>query len=75
MNYKVKIQPIGEALGAILPTEMLEELHVGPNDEFLAVLTDYGILLMPSDPDIATGLEAFTVGRKKYRAALAELAK
>ncbi len=37
MNYRVKIQPIGEALGAILPKEILDKMNVGPNDELLAV--------------------------------------
>ena len=75
MNYRVKIQPIGEALGAILPKEMLEDLKVGRDDEFLAVLTDDGILLTPHDPALTAGLEALRAGQKKYRQALAELAK
>ena len=75
MNYRVKIQPIGEALGAILPKEILDKMNVGPNDELLAVQTDDGILLTPYDPTLASGLKAFEVGKKKYREALRELAK
>jgi antitoxin component of MazEF toxin-antitoxin module len=75
MSHKVKIQPIGEALGVILPQEMCETLDVGRDDELLAVQTDAGILLTPYNPDIVSGLEAFEHGRKKYREASNELAK
>ena len=75
MNNKVKIQPIGEGFGIILPKEMLENTDVGPDHELLAVQTEYGILLTPYDPNLASGLNAFEIGRKAYRHALDELAK
>lgn len=75
MIHKVKIQPIGEALGAILPKDLLDGMNIGQNDELLAVPSDEGILLIPFDPNFEEAMEAFEVGRKKYHLALHELAK
>lgn len=75
MIHKVKIQPIGEALGAILPKDLLANMNIGQNDELLAVPSDEGILLVPCGPNFDEAMEAFEVGRKKYHQALRELAK
>jgi len=75
MIHKVKVQPIGEALGTILPRDLLENINVGQDDELLAVPSDEGILLLPLDLSFEEAMEAFEVGRKKYHRALRELAK
>ena len=75
MIHRTKIQPIGEALGAILPKDLLENMNIGQDDELLAVPSDEGILLLPLDPNFEEAMEAFEVGRKKYHQALRELAK
>jgi hypothetical protein len=75
MIHKVKIQPIGEALGAILPQDWLDNMNIGRDDELWAVPSDEGILLIPYDPNFEDGMEAFEFGREKYKLALRELAK
>jgi len=75
MIHKVKIQPIGRALGAILPKDLLENMHVGQDDELLVVPANGGILLIPCDANFEEAMEAFEVGREKYNQALHELAK
>ncbi len=42
MIHKVKIQLIGRALGAILPEDLLENMHVGQDDELLVVPYEFG---------------------------------
>jgi putative addiction module antidote len=75
MIHKVKIQPIGEALGAILPQDLLDNMNIGRDDELLAVPSDEGILLLPLEKNFLEAMEAFEVGITKYRQALRELAK
>ena len=53
MIHKVKIQLIGEALGAVLPQDLLDNMNIGKDDELLAVPSDEGILYFEK------GIEAF----------------
>ena len=75
MIHKIRIQAIGEALGTVLPKNLLENMHVGQDDELLVVPADEGILLIPCNPNFEEAIEAFEVGREKYYQALRELAK
>ena len=46
-----------------------------PGDRLFAIDTDEGILLTPYDPEFAAGFAAYRRGAKKYRNALAALAR
>ncbi len=75
MVKQVTIRKAGGSVGATLPKDMADRLHVEPGDTVFAVETDAGILLTPYDPDIEEALGVASTMAKKYRIALRELAK
>ena len=75
MTTRVRIRPVGKALGVVFPKELLNALHVDKNDELYAIPTSDGILLTPYDPEFERTMEEFEVVRRQYRNALRELAK
>ena len=75
MVKEVTLRQAGGSIGATLPKEMAERLHLAAGDTVLAVETERGILLTPYDANVE---RAMTIARrlaKKYRNALRELAK
>jgi putative addiction module antidote len=75
MVREVTLRQVGGSIGATLPKDMAERLHLEVGDRVLAVETEQGILLTPFDPDIEAGLAIAAKTAKKYRNALRELAK
>ncbi len=75
MVKEVTLRQSGGSIGAILPKEMADRLHLAAGDRVLAVETDRGILLTPYDPNVEKALGIARRLAKKYRHALRELAK
>jgi antitoxin MazE len=75
MMREIKLRQVGGSVGATLPKEMADRLHLGVGDRVLAVETDQGILLTPFDPTVEAGLASAAQVAKKYRNALRGLAK
>lgn len=75
MVKEVTLRRAGGSIGATLPKEMADRLHLSPGDTVLAVETDKGILLTPYDVDVERAMAAARRLAKKYRNALRELAK
>ncbi len=75
MVRKVTLRQVGGSIGATLPKDMTERLHLAVGDRVLAVETAEGILLTPFDPDVEEGLALAARAAKKYRNALRELAR
>lgn len=75
MVRDVTLRQVGGSIGATIPKDMAERLHLNVGDRVLAVETDSGILLTPYDPEVADGLKAAARAAKKFRNALRELAK
>ncbi|MEA2694120.1 MAG: hypothetical protein QOJ16_3507 [Acidobacteriota bacterium] len=75
MVRELTLRQVGGSIGATIPKEMAERLHLDVGDRVLAVETENGILLTPYDPDIEAGLAIAGRAAKKYRNALRELAK
>ncbi len=75
MVRNVKLRRMGGSVGATLPKDMAERLHLEAGDDVLAVETTNGILLTPYDPDVEEGLALAATAQKQYRKALRELAK
>ena len=75
MVRSVKLRRMGGSVGATLPKDMAERLHLAAGDEVLAVETANGILLSPYDADVEEGLAIAAEAQKRYRSALRELAK
>lgn len=75
MVRELTLRQVGGSIGATIPKEMAERLHLAVGDRVLAVETSHGILLTPYDPDVETGLAIAAHSAKKFRNALRELAK
>jgi putative addiction module antidote len=75
MVRKVTLRKMGGSVGATLPKDMAERLHVQAGDEVFIVETEDGVLLTPYDPEFQRAMEAYERSASKYRNALRELAK
>lgn len=75
MVKEVTLRRAGGSIGATLPKEMADRLHLEAGDRVLAIETDRGILLTPYDPKVEKALGIARRLAKKYRNALRELAK
>ena len=75
MVREITLRQVGGSIGATLPKDMAERLHLGVGDRVLAVETERGILLSPYDPDVEAGLALAARAAGKFRNALRELAK
>jgi antitoxin MazE len=75
MVRKITLRQVGGSIGATLPKDMADRLHVKPGDEVFAVETDRGILITPFDPLFDKAMAAYERTASKYRNALRELAR
>jgi putative addiction module antidote len=75
MVREVTLRRTGGSIGATLPKEMADRLHLTPGDRVLAVETEKGILLTPYDAKVERTLRVARRLARKYRNALRELAK
>ncbi len=75
MVKTVTLRQVGGSVGATLPKDMADRLHLEPGDSVLAIETDSGVLLTPYDPDTERALEAASRAAKKFRNVLRQLAK
>lgn len=75
MVRKITLRQMGGSIGATLPKDMAERLHVDVGDEVFIVQTDNGILITPYDPEFEAGMAAYKKTAGKYRNALRELSK
>lgn len=75
MVREITLRQVGGSIGATIPKEMAERLHLAVGDRVLAVETERGILLSPYDPDVEAGLAVAANVAKKFRNALRELAR
>lgn len=72
---QLKINKIGDSLGIILSSEILQKLQVGEGDTIVAIETINGIEITPNDPSFEAGMAAYNKVAAKYANALQELAK
>ncbi len=57
MQQRLKIAPIGNSLGVILPKELLARLRVGKGDMLYAMETPDGLMLTAFDPEFVRQAE------------------
>lgn len=75
MTRKVKLTPIGNSTGVVLPKEILDRLHVSRGDELCIVETADGITLTPYDPELAQQMEVAERIMRRRRNLLRKLAE
>ena len=75
MVRSVKLRKMGGSVGATLPKDLADQLHLDAGDEVFVVATDRGLLITPYDPTFAEAMKVYRRGAKKYKNALRELAK
>lgn len=75
MIRELTLRQVGGSIGATIPKDMADRLHLEAGDRMLAIETDRGILLTPYDPDVEEGLAVAAHAARKFRNALRELAK
>lgn len=75
MVREITLRQVGGSIGATLPKDMADRLHLAVGDRVLVVETERGILLSPYDPDVEAGLALASDAARKFRNALRELAK
>ncbi len=75
MVKEVILRRAGGSIAATLPKEMAERFHLEAGDRALAVETDRGILVTPSDPKVEKALGIARRVARRYRNALRELAR
>lgn len=75
MIRELTLRQVGGSIGATIPKDMADRLHLEAGDRVLAIETDRGILLTPYDPDVEEGLAVAAHAARKFRNALRELAK
>ena len=75
MNKPLKLIPIGNSTGVILPKELLRELGAEEGQSISIVRTPNGIELRPYDADFERQMEIARDVMRRRRSALRELAK
>lgn len=73
MVRELTLRQAGGSIGATLPKDMAERLHLNAGDKVLAIETEDGILLTPYDQTTERALAIAARAAKKYRNALREL--
>jgi putative addiction module antidote len=66
---------MGGSIGATIPKDLADRLHLDVGDEVFIVPTDEGLLITPYDPTFEEAMAVYRRGAKKYKNALRELAK
>ncbi len=72
----LQVRKIGNSIGFILPKEMAARFNLKEGDKLFPVeQPGGGLVLTPHDPDFEKAMTVARRGMKRYRNALAELAK
>lgn len=75
MVAALKVRKVGNSLGATIPQEVAQRMHLAPGDTLFLTEAPGGFRLTPYDPEFERQMEAARRIMKKRRNALRELAK
>ena len=75
MNKPLKLIPIGNSTGVVIPKEMLQALGAQAGDALYPVRTPHGYELRRADPDFQEEMELPREIMRRRRNVLRELAK
>ncbi|MCY6492562.1 AbrB/MazE/SpoVT family DNA-binding domain-containing protein [Leptolyngbya sp. GGD] len=71
----LKVEKVGDALGVVLPEEILKKLEVQEGDTLYIIDTPDGIKITACDPNLEKAIQAYEKVNQKYTNALRELSK
>jgi antitoxin component of MazEF toxin-antitoxin module len=74
MVRQVKLRRMGGSVGATIPGDLADRLHLEVGDTVLMIETEHGILLTPFDEDVVEGLAHAREGARDYQSTLRRLA-
>ncbi|WP_439574361.1 AbrB/MazE/SpoVT family DNA-binding domain-containing protein [Phreatobacter sp.] len=75
-GFVLQVRKIGNSVGLILPKELVARANLREGDRLhVAELADGSLQLSARDPHFAKGMESAGKAIRRYRNALAELAK
>lgn len=75
-SYRITVRKIGNSTGLILPKELLAKLNIKEGDQLDVVeQAAKSVRMSVYEPDFSKAMEIARKGMKRYRNALAELAK
>ena len=75
MNKPLKLIPIGNSTGLVIPKDVLRDLGAEQGDSLIAIRTPNGIELRVGDPEFESDMKLAREIMRKDRAILRELAK
>jgi putative addiction module antidote len=75
MQRDLKLRRVGGSIGATIPKDMAERLHLEAGDSVLAIETERGILITPYDAEVEEAMSVAAKVSRQYRNALRELAR
>ncbi len=76
MVVELKLRPLGNSVGAVIPKEALARMNAREGDTlYLTEAPDGGFRLTATDPAFAETMAVAEEGMRRYRNALRELAK
>ncbi len=75
MGKKIKVTPIGNSSGVVLPKEALAKMRVDRGDSLYMTETPNGYELSPYDPEFDEDMQLAEDVMRQYRNALRRLAK
>jgi putative addiction module antidote len=75
MALKLKLIPVGNSTGVILPKELLEKLRVQKGDELHVLETPDGVQLVPFDVEFARQMDVAEKVMREDRDVLRKLAE
>ena len=75
MVRTVTLRKMGGSVGATLPKDLADRLHLHVGDQVFVVATEKGLLITAYDPTFEKAMVVYRRGAKKYKNALRELAK
>ena len=75
MNKPLKLIPIGNSTGVVIPKDVLRDLGAEQGDSLIVTRTPNGIELRAGDPEFEADMEIMRDIMRRRRSALRELAK
>jgi putative addiction module antidote len=74
-HVRIKVQTVGKAHGVIIPSEILEQMHVKAGGELFLIVDSTGVRLAPYAPELEAQLKAVDSVSRKYADVFEALSK